>query len=220
MDLEKLKTIWDNYDEKLDETLEINKDLNKILKMEKVRTKLRKFVIYRSLELLFAIIVISFLWDFAAFHINEIQFVIPAAILIIFFIFGITGIVRQIVTIWMIDYSATVLEIQKNLIRLETHGIQIIRFSILTLPFYMAYLIIGFEYFLGVDIMNQFSKLWLTCNLIFSLLLIPVCLLLFFKLSYKNSNTRIAKKFISFFSNGQIKNSLNLLEEIREFERN
>ncbi|MFZ1321121.1 MAG: hypothetical protein WAT71_06150 [Ignavibacteria bacterium] len=220
MDLEKLKTIWDNYDEKLDETLEINRDLIKSLKMEKVRSKLKKFIIYRSLELLFTIFMISLLWDFAVSRIHEIQFVLPAVILSIFFIIGIAGIVRQFVTIGMMDLSGPVIEIQKDLILLKTHILQVIRISILSVPFYMAYLIIGFEFFFNIDIINQFDELWLAANLIFSLLLVPVSIWLFLKLSYKNFNTRFVKKLLSFFSDVQIINSLNLIEEIREFERN
>ncbi|MBS1516460.1 MAG: hypothetical protein JSS91_00045 [Bacteroidetes bacterium] len=219
MELEKLKTIWDGYDEKLDETLEINRELLTALKLEKVKSKLRKFVLLRIVELVFTVWAVSFLWDFAADHISLIQFVLPAAVLMIFFILGIAGIVRQFVAIGMIDYSEPVIEIQKKLVLLESHVLMVIRVALLSLPFYMAYIIIGAEYFFGTDIVTSADSGWLTAQLIFSLLLIPAALWLYFKLSYKNIEKPYLRKFLDYSAGSQLGNSLKLMKEIDEFEK-
>lgn len=108
---------------------------------------------------------------------------------------------------------------QKKLEQLKTHMVQITRLMMLSIPFYMVYIVLGFKLFFGVDIVAQGDPKWWIANIILSLLFIPLAVLIYRKLSWKNIHIAWVKSFIYSTGGKQVTQAMGFLQEIDNFEK-
>jgi hypothetical protein len=219
MELEALKKSWEQYDKKLDQYLKLNQRIFKEMKLTKTRSNLRKILIFRILESVIFLVAILALGSFIGKHWSSIQFVIPAAILQIFAITGLAGSIGQIALISQINFAAPITEMQKKLEQMKMHMIQTARLMILSIPFYLAYIVLGFKIFFGVDIVAQGDPDWWLGNIILSLLFIPLAVWIYRKLSWKNMHIPWIKSFIYSIGGKQMTKAMDFLQEIDSFEK-
>jgi hypothetical protein len=219
MELEALKKSWEEYDKKLDQNLKLNKQIFKEMNLTKTRLSLRSILIFRILEILFFVIAVIALGSFIGNHWGSMQFVIPAAILHIFAIIGLAGSIGQIALIAQIDYAAPITIMQKKLEQVKMHMVQVTRLMMLSIPFYLAYAVLGFKLFFGVDIVAQGDPNWWLANIILSLLFIPLAIWIYQKLSWKNMHIPWVKSFIYSAGGKQITKAMGFLQEIDNFEK-
>ena len=133
MELEELKKSWSDYHEKLDRNLRLNQSILKEINLNKMKSKMRRMMTFRVAEALCFLVIVIALWGFIAANLSLSAPIISALILTIFGTIGLAGSIGQIILIGKIDYSSSVILIQKQLARIKSHGIQalkLIMFSI------------------------------------------------------------------------------------------
>ncbi len=219
MELEALKKSWEQYDKKLDQYLKLNQRIFKEMNLTKTRSSLLSILIFRIVEAVIFLAAILALGTFIGNHCGSFQFVIPAAILQIFAITGLAGSIGQIALISQIDFAAPITKMQKKLEQMKMHMIQTARIMILSIPFYLAYIVLGFKLFFGVDIVAQGNPDWWLANIILSLLFIPLAVWIYRKLSWKNMHIPWVKGFFYSAGGRQMTKAMDFLREIDSFEK-
>lgn len=219
MELDELKSIWSRYDKKLDKNLKLNIRVIKELNLDKTKSNLHRLMVLRMAELLFCLMIVISLGDFIGSHIWDPQFAIPAFILNVFAIIGLAGSIGQIALIGQIDYSDSITSIQRKIEKIQSHMLMMLKLLILSLPFYIAYIILGFKLFFDIDAYAHFDHNWWVANIIFSVALVPLAMWIYRKLSFKNDDHSLIRKLIDGTGGKQITAAAHFLYEIEEFEK-
>jgi hypothetical protein len=125
---------------------------------------------------------------------------------------------KQILTILDIDYSKSVTDIQKKLNTLHTYAVKYVGLTFLVLPTYMAWPIVALKAFANADLW-QIDSLWWTSQIIFSILLIPVCVWLYKTVSYKNIHKKWVRMIIENWTGSSVIRSMEYMKEIDKFKK-
>ena len=218
MELEQLKAVWSDYNQTLDKNLKLNRSILREMNLDKAKSKMRTLMILRSAEALLFLVIVIGLWNFIADHFFISAPTISAFVLNVFGTIGLAGSIGQIALIAMIDYAGPVTSIQKQLAKIKSHNIQILRLVILSIPFYMAYIFFGFEFFFAVDLYEVADQKWLIANFIFSFCLVWPTLWLYKELGMKATTRKWIKKLIDDSGGKQITAAVEILNEVEKFE--
>ena len=218
MNLEQLKDVWNDHDRKLDKNLKLNLRILREMNLDKTKSKMRTLMILRIAEASFFFIIVIYLWIFIADNFFISAPAISAFVLNVFATVGLAGGIWQIALIGMIDYAGPVTSIQKQLAKIKSHGIRILKLIILSIPFYMAYIFLGSKLLFGIDLYEFADFKWLAANIILSLCLIFPTLWLYKELSMKAPTRKWVKTLIEDVGGKQITAALEILNEIEKFE--
>jgi len=220
MELTDLKNIWAQYDQKIERNWQLNMHLLRQTNFDKAKSQLSyvtglnvvSLVISGSLMILYA----SFVYQ----NIQSIYFAAAGLILFCWTLLIAISAIEQLNIIHSIDYSAPVLEIQKRLQKLRLCIIRYLRLSILVLPLYMAHTLFWSKLLLDLDMVQVAdNNWWLVQGAITLVVFVPLTIWLFRKLSPKYVHKRWMSKIISGSGGKQIIKAIDLLEEIRQFEK-
>jgi biotin transporter BioY len=173
MELDELKSRWQEQDKKLDDCLRLNQRLLRESLLGKSDTALRRLSRLLWFELVVnvagAILVGSFLGD----HVTETRYLIPAIALQLGLIAVIVAGARQLATIAGIDYAAPIVEIQRRLEALWLQRIRTTQWILILSPLaWTPLLIVGFKWLLNVDVYSACGTPFVVWNLLFGLLVL------------------------------------------------
>lgn len=216
--MEELKQLWHTYDEKLERSLSLNKQCIEMIQAQKIKSKLKGLLILRIAEGLIHIAALLYLLKFLAIHFFEFQFSISAAILILFFIVAFTNCIKQIILIMQIDYSESITDIQRKLMLLNTHIVNYMRLSFLVLPTYWAYPVIGLKVLANIDVFVMFTGGWWLSQVVFSLLLFPVCVWLYKEVSIKNLHKKWVRYIIEKSGGQSVSKAMQFIKQIDDYK--
>ena len=218
MELEELKNLWNHYHKKLDENLNFNRSALKEMKLNKMKSKMRKLMTLRIAEALWFLVIVIALWGFIAVNFSLSAPTISALILSIFATIGLAGGIGQIALIGMIDYSSSVTSIQKQLGRIKSHGVQVLKLLFLSIPFYMSYVFLGFKLIFKIDLYSSADQKWLILNIIISFCFVIPALWLYRELGLKTTTRNWVKRLISDSGGKEITAAVEFMHEIEKFE--
>ncbi len=179
MDIEELKNLWQTYDAKLERSLSLNIRCIDLIQAQKAKSKLKGLFISRIIEGITHLVIMYYLLKFLVAHFFEVQFSISAGILLLFFIMAFINCIKQVVIIKQIDYSENITDIQRKLTLLNTHIVDYMRLTFLVMPTYLVYPVIAFKALLNIDIFSKFTGPWWAAQIVFSILMVPVCIWLY-----------------------------------------
>ncbi|PWT98788.1 MAG: hypothetical protein C5B52_11650 [Bacteroidetes bacterium] len=219
MDLQELKLIWSLYNEKLESNVKLNNLVLKKLILQNTKHKLNKALVALAIEALAFFIFLFFIVNFAlAFH-HSVSVFISCIVLGIFGITGLAGIISQIGLISEIKFDLPVVEIQKKIERVKMQGILFLKIALMSIPFYMCYVILGFRLIWGVDIFVQGDKAWWWSQIILSVgVFLPLCIWLWKKISYKNIHIKWVRALVERTTYKQLSYAMENLKETEAFE--
>ncbi len=219
MEMEELLNAWKTYDAKLDHSLSLNRAMLREMKVDKTRSRMQRTLVARGVEAgIFSLLTIA-LCVFAVNRLPYPEFVLAAGVLLVFYILGFAGSIKQIVMISQIDYAGSVVDIQRKIEQITAHHLQLIRLSMLSLPFYTAYIVIGFELFFGVNIFKQGNHDWWVGQLIFSAFMIPLALWLYRKIRPDNIHLKWVKNLTTSLGGSSLTKAVQFLHDIEKFEK-
>lgn len=218
METNELKDLWKDYNHKLDRVLELNNQVLMESRLKKAKTGMRKILIYRGIETVIFLLIVIGLWSYIIPNFALSAPVISALILNIFALIGLAGSIGQIVLIISLDYSQPILTIQKNIAKIQTHGIQLLKILLLSIPFYLTYIFLGAELLLGIDLFKYGNPAWFATNTFFSLFLCFPVYWLIKQLGENPTKHHWIMKIIEGFGIKHISSVINLLDEIESFE--
>lgn len=218
MKFSELQQTWSRFEQKLDQNRKLNLQLLKKVNLDKAQTKLRGLVWQQSLTIFFYAVAGSWLMYFSATHWGIWHYVASGGILAVWSFIATASAIHQLQLILSTDYSAPVLQLQKKLMSIKISIIKNLRLAGWVLPFYLAFMVVGFEILFGVDLIGQMESQVLIWNGMLSLLLIFVAGWIHKKLDPKNAD----KDWLNWLIQGsgsQVNEALEFLNEIEEFEK-
>ena len=162
---------------------------------------------------------IILLGKFLFHHFFEWAYAISATALIAFFAIAFINCIKQIELIKEIDYSKSITDIQTKLTLLQAHIVDYVRLTFLAIPTYLAYPILAFKALTNLDIVTLFATKWWTAQIIFSLLIIPVCVWLYRQVSYKNLHKKWVHFIIKNSVGNAVSNAMQFIKEIDEYKK-
>ena len=219
MELEEIKNRWNEFDNKLEKSLQLNKQqLNKI-NLDKAKNKLRTLLIYKLLEMGVLVYVIYYLVNFTIKNIDSPQFSISALILIFFGVMGYISDIRQISVIIRLrtDKADDITSKQKNLTTLKLLIVNYVKWALLSIPFFPVWIVLIPKIFLNFDIYSSSMNLWWWMNIGLGILFIPFVLWIFRQLSKKNINLFWVKNLLDGSGWSLVTDAENFLNEIEKF---
>jgi hypothetical protein len=213
-----LSALLNEYDKKISQSLSINAQLLGELKTEKAYSRLKKLLSNRFIELIIGLIFSFVLGNFLYKNWHSPGLAISSGIIMAFTIFALSGCIRQIYLISKFDLNQPIIENQKILAMLQSFIIIYLRIGLLQFPFYLAYISIAFRMFFGIDMWQNGNLTWLIIQLAFSVLLIPISLWIFKKISHKNMNIHWVKYLIESSGGKTVTRAMEFLNEIEDYK--
>lgn len=157
MNLEQLQSTWQAHSEKLDECISLNKKLLSEMQREEQQNKLNRLILSRATEAFLFFIICVALWIYIASTWSFTAPVVSAVILNVFALIGLAGNIGQIALLSKIDFANPIKETLTNLIAVRSHNLNIFKLIMLSAPFYMAYVFLGYDIAMDVDIFSLMS---------------------------------------------------------------
>ena len=220
MELQEFKNIWAEYDRKLDKTLQVNMQLLRQLKLDKIQSKTSGLLILKLVETAMVLVILGWLGDFMVNYYRQPQFIISALVVLVFAVMGLVSDIRQlsIIAQLKLGYDDAIAPLQKKVESLKVVIINYIKYGLLFIPCYPFLLIIAGKLFLHVDFTEETRRAYFLSNVgIGSLLLIPT-IWIFIELSRKNIKPW-AKNLLSGSGWHQANAAADFLKEIEAFEK-
>ena len=218
MEALELKKIMEAYDNKLDQTLHINKSSVNELQLEKSQNSTKKILRNRIFEVVLFSFLAIFLGWYIANNLDQTHLVVSGIILHVFTLIALVGSIGQVVLLQQIDFSKPIVEIRKKIELVNSHGLLFVKLIFLSAPVWWSYAIVGLDLFLGFDIYVHLEQDFVVRYLVINFLLIIPLLWVFNKLSYKNLHIKWVRKTIRLFTGKKTMKALEFLNDIEEFE--
>ena len=218
MELSEFKMMWQEYDQKLERSLKLNLHCLEMIKAQKIKSKLKPLLYSRVIEAIAHILIIGWLLGFLYNNYTHFQFAISAIALIIFYGLSLINCIKQVITIKQINYNEEIIIIQKKLSELQSHAANYVSLIFLCIPIYLAYPVIAFKVFGNFDI-TALNGNWWAANLIFSLVILPICIWLYMQVSYKNIQKKWVKYLIEKLGGQTVRKAMEFTKELDEMKQ-
>lgn len=127
--------------------------------------------------------------------------------------------IQQIIMIRQIDYSVNVSDIQKRLNLLQARIADYVRLCFLFVPTWLAFPIILVKALANLDLTTMFNHDWFFWNIVFSIAIIPICIWLYNKVSYKNMNKKWVRTIIESTAGDAVTKAMMFTMEIDEYKK-
>jgi hypothetical protein len=172
MMLDEFQTKWIAHEQKLDAIIRLNRQLLQRSSLDNARTALQRqkaFAMVNAISSWLSILVMA--W-FIAKHHSEAQFILPAALIGVYFIANMIAYIRQVRALARIDYVEPIAAIQKQIERVALMRIRLTQWTVMSVALlWVPIAIVMAEALLGLNL-YAVAPLWLVENLIFGI----VCL--------------------------------------------
>ncbi|MDF9797714.1 signal transduction histidine kinase [Catalinimonas alkaloidigena] len=220
MEIDEIKQLWKAYDEKLEQQWQLNLSLLRKANLDKVKNRLTSLQWLNTMVLAVGISLCIVFGTFVKNHIYEIHFVAAGSILFFWSALIAYSAVMQLRMIIALDYTSSIISLQKKLGSLRLVILKYFKLSLLILPFYTAHTIFWFEVLFDIDIYQYGDQRWWISQFVISVVVfVPLTIWLFKKLSPSNINNSWVKKGIEGAGIKQINEALALMEEVEQFEK-
>ncbi|RRB02736.1 hypothetical protein [Larkinella rosea] len=221
MELHELQTMWNEYDKKLDNSLKLNRQLFRELKLDKAKSKLRSLMHVKIAELLVQLIMGGFLIRYMVQNTGKLPFIVTAFVLLGFVVVGMVLSLKQLFILEQIKrgYSGAIAPLQKKLERLKILLVQYVKWSYLPIPLSPLFTVLGAEIWFNYNFFaTKSGDFWWWCFGVGLLLLSFVAWL-----NHQLSQATIKPFWVKNFLNGsgwsQINAANAFLKEIEHFEK-
>ncbi|MFC3092840.1 hypothetical protein DRW07_01310 [Alteromonas sediminis] len=191
MNLDQMQSMWQVHSERLNECMSLNKTLLHKIQSKGHKSELNKLIFTGAIEGFVFFCIVFSLGSYMALSWGLTAPVISAFVLNVFAIVGLAGSVGQIVLLSKIDFSKPIKETLNDLIAVRTHSLNVFKLLILSAPFYMAYVFLGYDLVFGVDLFTHMTNETKIVFAIVALLLGLLVVLLINKLKPENRGNKL-----------------------------
>ena len=126
---------------------------------------------------------------------------------------------HQFAMVQTIDYSKPIAKIQQQLEAVKRHNLRFFQITMLSGPFYMAYIFLGVYLLSGIDFYPRADSAWLTAQLLFSGAMLVGVLWFNYEIGQKPPRYRWARKIVESIGGKEVINGMDFLQELKEFEQ-
>jgi len=220
MDIDDLKQRWDDQDRKLDTLIRLNTRLLQEPVLNKAATAMTRLSWLMLPEMILNLLVCGWLGSFIADHLHQARFVIPAVALDLGSLALLIAGIRQWATIWSLDYSAPIVEIQKRLGNLKVQRVRVTKLVFLTAPLvWTPMLIVGLKGFLHLDAYRMFSLSWLAANLAVGIAVIPLAVWIARRTADRMQHSPLIQTLLRDIAGYNLTAALGFVGTLAEFEK-
>ncbi|SHK04986.1 hypothetical protein SAMN04488028_102618 [Reichenbachiella agariperforans] len=218
IELENLKSTWATVEAKLDRNWKLNLKVIREGNLEKVRDKMKNLLRVKVITFTFYLIGGLCFAGFGIQHAAQWYMALTGGVFTLWAVLVCFTSVKEIELIMKLDYTAPVIELQRQLVTLRTTIIRYFRVGVWVFPLYMGWVIMAFQVFFGVDIIAVADQTWLYSQLGFTIVfMFPLALWMHSKLIPENADKKWMQRLLQ--GNGsQVAGAQAFLGEIREFE--
>jgi hypothetical protein len=215
MQLDDLQSTWAKHGERLERVLSLNEQVMRQLTVRKVRWSLTPYLLWRSIEIVFAIGVVAAASIVLARHVDEARYLAVTPVVMLFAIFMIAKTGNLMTRAVRLDTSAEVAAMQlaiEQMRRLEFHCFKwaLLGGTVLWLP--TALLL--FEAAFGVAALARVHFAWLACNMVFGLLVLAIGQTLAKKHVERSNLTPAMRRLVDMISGKQLAAVSRHLDEL------
>lgn len=204
--------LWSRHEQQLRKQVRINSDLLRKINMDKIEKKMRSLVRIKAIALSFYLLVGFLLIGYVVARWPEPVFVISGAILAVLAFTIVYTSAKELKLMLTIDYSATISQLQKQLLILRSTVIKYLRKLIWIFPLYMAFVVLFFDLIFGINIIQYGNKIWLLVQFCISIfIMIPLVVWMHKKLIPENAE----KKWMRWILKGNGSQITEALELVR-----
>jgi hypothetical protein len=207
-----LKSIWQSYDKKIDQILEINKQQLYALQTEKAESKIRSFVKGHTAAMILGIVWIIFL-AFLVYHsLDKLYFSLSVGLLIVFNTFAVIAYIRHIAILTSVSIEESITETQKKIALVRTSDNLVGRILLLQTPLYCTW-------WYTEDLVQNGGVFFWTVNAIVVMFFTAAAIFLFIKLSPNNPSAKWLRWTNKYFGSEKLAKASEFLQEIEEFRK-
>ncbi|MGB3181747.1 MAG: hypothetical protein WBB45_10180 [Cyclobacteriaceae bacterium] len=219
-DLNQLQQLWQDHESQLNRQWQLNRELLRGVHMNKMEKKLTGLIRIKAISLVLYALTVIFLMSFTASHLATPHLALAGSILAAWALIVCMASVHELRLLLTVDYTQPVRVLQKHLLGIRTAIIRYLRIGVWALPLNLAFVVVMFQLFFGVDIIRYGSDAWIMVQLLISLfIMVPLAVWLHRKLAPENADKHWMYRLLR--GNGaQITDSLTLLEEVASLEDN
>jgi hypothetical protein len=219
MNLDEFQATWVKQEKKLDDSIRLSKKWFKAANLDKSQNRMQSVLKWRIVETVVFFAIVVALWQIIANDFSVSAASISATTLLVFAIIGLAGSIGQIALIKQIDYSGPVKAVQEQIYAVRAHSLKIATLTLLSIPFYMAYIFLGFKLVFDVDLYAHIDQTYLIVNIIFRVSLIVPTAWFVSKLNTRNIKSEWVRLVARELGGRQLLVAAELLSEIHEFEK-
>ena len=218
MNLDEMKQTWTEHTVKLDRLLKLNLQALQSAQLDKSQSALNRYKAHRVIELIPGVVFAGSLGTYVVHRLAVPTLAIPALILGAFIIAAIAGCVRHLILLRQINFAEPVTVIQAKLEAVKLHMLDTSRLMILSLPFYFAYIVLGFDLLFGVNILAQGDRAFLYANAAVSVAFLLPAIWVFRNLNFRNAGHPVIRAFINGAGGKQLLAAADFLSRIEQFK--
>jgi hypothetical protein len=196
MNIDDLQSTWQNQSGNISTAIQIDEEKLGATEQNQQMKVFNQMRIFRTIEGVVFLIILVSLWHYILDDFSLSAPKVSAIILNVFATIGLAGNIGQIALISMLDFAKPIKAMQKNIYLICSHKLQLTRLAILSVPFYMAYVFLGFDLLFGIDIFLHMSVQAILIYCVSTLMLLIGIMWVLVKLSYKNIATLWVEKAI------------------------
>jgi len=219
MELDEIKGLWMESNRKLEASMKLNTLLLGQWNLRKAATSLNRLKRGITFELIVNAIPVFLLGLFAADHVREPQYLIPAVVLDVYAIGILIAGARQLAQLSAIDYGEPVVAIQKKLEELRVSRIRTTLGILLFAPLmWLPILIVGLRGIFGVDVYAAATPAWLAGNLLFGLAVIALSIFIAKRYGARLGRATAMRRLADAIAGNSLTEARDTLDTIRRFE--
>ena len=221
MELEELKSLWSEYDKKLDKNLQLNMQLLRKINFDKVAGKATTLFIYKLVEMVIIMFMLVYLLSFEIKNFASPALSISGAVTMLFLLAGFISDVRMMAIISNLrsDYGTPIAVMQKQVEKLKLIIIGYTKWALLSIPFYPAFLLVAGKIFLHINFWEPSHRNYIVSNVIIGVLLLPLFAWMYRQLSKPEIKPVWIKNFLTGSGWNQAQSAKQFLDEIEQFEK-
>lgn len=173
MEQEEIQKMWQEFDKKLDKSIQLNINQLEKINLDKTQSQLRKFLRTPLYGLAIGLVLQVFLVGFMVNHMTVVAFIAPAILISCFVLLQIIFSIYQASTIVNLSYDTPIIAIQKVLARLSIKRIRYLLVTRFAYPLlWVPVLAICSKAFFDLNLYLHLEQWWI-------LLMISIGLLFF-----------------------------------------
>ncbi|MDH6359161.1 hypothetical protein [Parabacteroides sp. PF5-9] len=226
MEINELKLIWQEQNEKLEKLLKLNTQTLHQIQIQKVRSPLRSLYWQRIFEITSHAIALLLLVLFLCYNLFSFAYAISALVLIVFYTYLFFNCLSQIKRLRSIDSDNDILTMQRALMQIQTYLIKFHRLTILFIPAFLSYPVVLSKAFkdLHITVFGDFDILkltngsWWYVELVTLVVMIPLGVWYYNQLSVKHSHKAWVRRIIDRVTSLRVKKALQFLDELEHIE--
>ena len=212
---ESLSQKWASQDAKLSKTLNLNSRVIKQLVHSQAKQTVQPFIWANAIALMCGIVFTTVMVQFTLEYSQITHLYLSGITVSLWSVFVTITAIMLLGKAVKLDFAKPVEQVQKDLANVRLSALAYFRLSLLIVPFYLAFTLVGFMVFFGVDLWAVASANWLVAQGIFSGLLALLTAVLFRFLTPKNIEHPVVKKLFDGFGN-QAAEAAELLSELSD----